>query len=160
RFRELGDEGVSLLMSDSTNIDAEGATGSETDVGEVLERLVLESKGAVVVAMFASNVHPLRLLGDIAPPAGRKIVLLRRGVGTQARVARRTGYLPWPDELVLPEDLARERPRSQLLAIATGSQGEANAALARLARGEHSSFEVVPGDRVFLSARTIPGNEP
>jgi ribonuclease J len=160
RFRALGDAGVTLLMSDSTNVDVEGATGSEADVGDVLERLVLESKGAVVVAMFASNIHRLRLLGDIARKARRKIVLLGRGVGTHARVARSTGYLPWPDELVLPDDLARERPRSEILAIATGSQGEARAALARLARGEHPTFEVVPGDRVVLSARTIPGNEP
>ncbi|MBX3263990.1 MAG: ribonuclease J [Labilithrix sp.] len=160
RFRALGDAGVTLLMSDSTNVDVEGATGSESDVGHVLERLVLEAEGAVVVAMFASNVHRLRLLGDIARAAGRKIVLLGRGVGTHARVARRAGYLPWPDELVLPDGLARERPRREILAIATGSQGEANAALSRLARGEHPSFEVTAGDRVILSARTIPGNEP
>lgn len=160
RFRALGDAGVTLLMSDSTNIDVESATGSESDVGHVLERLVLESRGAVVVAMFASNVHRLRLLGEIARAAKRKIVLLGRGMGTHTRVARSTGYLPWPDELVLPDDMARERPRSELLAIATGTQGEANAALARLARGEHAAFEVVPGDRVILSARTIPGNEP
>ena len=160
RFRALGDAGVTLLLSDSTNVDAEGATGSEADVGAVLERLVLESRGAVVVAMFASNVHRLRLLGEIARKAKRKIVLLGRGVGTHARVARKAGYLPWPDEIVLPDELARERPRSEILAIATGSQGEANAALARLARGEHPTFEVLPGDRVILSARTIPGNEP
>jgi ribonuclease J len=160
RFRALGEAGVTLLMSDSTNVDVEGATGSESDVGHVLERLVSEAKGAVVIAMFASNIHRLRLLGEIARATGRKIVLLGRGVGTHARVARKTGYLPWPDELVLPDDLARERPRSQILAIATGSQGEAKAALARLARGEHPTFEVAPGDRVILSARTIPGNEP
>ncbi len=160
RFRALGDAGVTLLMSDSTNVDAEGATGSETDVGEVLERLVLASEGAVVVSMFASNVHRLRLLGDIARRAGRRIVLLGRGVGTHTRVARRSGYLPWPDEIVLPDEMARERPRREILGIATGSQGEANAALARLARGEHPTFELVPGDRVILSARTIPGNEP
>lgn len=160
RLRALGDAGVTLLLSDSTNIDAEGATGSESDVGAVLERLVLETTGAVVVTMFASNVHRLRLLGEIARKAKRKIVLLGRGVGTHARVARRTGYLPWPDEIVLPAELARERPRGELLAIATGSQGEANAALARLARGEHPTFEARPGDRVILSARTIPGKEP
>src|SRR5262249_46748347 len=114
----------------------------------------------VIVAMFASNVHRLRLLGDIARRSGRRIVLLGRGVGTHTRVARSTGYLPWPDELVLPGELARERPRGQILAIATGSQGEANAALARLARGDHPTFAVVPGDRVILSARAIPGNEP
>lgn len=160
RFRALGDEGVALLFSDSTNVDVEGPTGSESDVGDALERLVTEAEGAVVVAMFASNVHRLRLLGDIARSAGRKLVLLGRGVGTNARVARATGYLPWPDDLVLPESLIRETPRRKLLAIATGSQGEANAALARLARAEHPAMELVPGDRVIISARTIPGHEP
>jgi ribonuclease J len=160
RFRALGDAGVTLLMSDSTNVDVEGQTGNEADVGDVLERLVMEAPGAVVVAMFASNVHRLRLLGEIAARARRKIVLLGRGVGTHARVARATGYLPWPSELVLPEELARERPRKELLAIATGSQGEANASLARLGRSDHPTFDVVPGDRIILSARTIPGNEP
>ena len=160
RLRELGDGGVSLLLSDSTNVDAEGPTGGEAGVGETLERLVTEAKGAVVVAMFASNVHRLRLLGEIARRAGRHLVLLGRGVGTHARVARSTGYLPWPDDLVRPDTLARELPRSKVLAIATGSQGEERAALARLARGEHPMFEVAPGDTVILSARAIPGNEP
>lgn len=160
RLRELGDEGVSLLMSDSTNVDAEGPTGGETPVGDVLRGIVSEARGAVVVAMFASNVHRLRLLGDIALATNRKIVLLGRGVGTHARVARATGYLAWPDELVVSDDVARQMPRDKVLAIATGSQGEARAALARLARGEHPGYDVVAGDTVILSARAIPGNEP
>lgn len=160
RLRELGDAGVTLLMSDSTNVDVEGATGNEIDVGAVLGTLVEDAPGAVVVAMFASNIHRMRLLGDIARRTGRKIVLLGRGVGTHARVARSTGYLPWPDDLVWPDAQARELPRSKILAIATGSQGEANAALAKLARGDHPALDVGPGDRVVLSARTIPGNEP
>lgn len=160
RLRELGDAGVTLLMSDSTNIDVEGATGSEAGVGDALDRLVEGAPNAVVVTMFASNVHRLRLLGDIARRHGRKIVLLGRGVDTHARVARTTGYLPWPDDLVWPSAAVRELPRSRILAIATGSQGEARAALARLARGEHPTFDVVAGDRIVVSARTIPGNEP
>jgi len=160
RLRAYGDQGVSLLMSDSTNVDAEGPTGNEVDVGDVLEGLVENAPGAVVVAMFASNIHRLRILGDIAKRTGRKIVLLGRGVGTHSRVARKVGYLPWGDDVVWPENQARELPRDKILAIATGSQGEAKAALARLARGEHPAMEVGPGDRIILSARTIPGNEP
>src|SRR5207253_9679555 len=117
------------------NVDAEGPTGNEIDVGHVLEGLVEGAAGAVVVAMFASNIHRLRILGDIAKRTGRKIVLLGRGVGTHARVARRVGYLPWAHDLVWPEGSARELPRNKILAIATGSQGEARAALARPARG-------------------------
>ncbi len=160
RLSQLGDEGVTLLMSDSTNIDAEGPTGNEIDVGHVLEGMIENAPAAVVVAMFASNIHRLRLLGDIARRTNRKIVLLGRGVGTHARVARSTGYLPWPDDLVWPDQRARELPRTRILAVATGSQGEANAALAKLARGEHPAMDVGPEDRIILSARTIPGNEP
>lgn len=160
RLRAYGDQGVSLLMSDSTNVDAEGPTGNEVDVGDVLEGLVENAPGAVVVAMFASNIHRLRILGDIAKRTGRKIVLLGRGVGTHSRVARRVGYLPWGDDVVWPENQTRELPRNKILAIATGSQGEAKAALARLARGEHPAMDVGTGDRIILSARTIPGNEP
>lgn len=163
RLRELGDEGVTLLMSDSTNIDAEGPSGTEVSVAAALEAIVANAKGAVVVAMFASNVHRLRLLGELAKRTRRKLVLLGRGVGTHAKVARATGYLPasaWPDGLVVPDTMSRELPRDRILAIATGSQGEERAALARLARGEHPAFQVAPGDTVVLSARTIPGNEP
>ena len=160
RLEALGDAGVSLLMSDSTNIDSEGPTGNEVDVGHVLEGMIENASGAVIVAMFASNVHRMRLLGDIARKTNRKIVLLGRGVGTHARVARNTGYLPWPDDLVWPDRSARELPRSRILAIATGSQGEANAALAKLARNEHPALDLQTDDLVILSARTIPGNEP
>jgi ribonuclease J len=160
RLSELGDQGVTLLMSDSTNIDADGPTGNEIDVGHVLEGMIEGAPAAVVVAMFASNIHRLRLLGDIARRTNRRIVLLGRGVGTHARVARSTGYLPWPDDLVWPDHHTRELPRSRILAVATGSQGEANAALAKLARGEHPAMEVGPDDRIIVSARTIPGNEP
>ena len=160
RLRELGDAGVRLLLSDSTNIDSEGPTGSEADVADALERIIAEAQGAVVVSLFASNVHRLRILGDIARKTNRRIVLLGRGVGTHARVARSTGYLPWPDDFVLRDGMARELPRNRILAIATGSQGEERAALSKLARDENPYFKVVPGDTVILSARTIPGNEP
>src|SRR5262249_39652334 len=143
------------------NIDAKAdAAGSESLVGEVLERLVAEASGAVVVALFASNVHRLRMLGDIAKKAGRKIVPIGRSVMTHSRVARATGYLDWPRDRVWPLDRARELPRSGILALATGTQAEARAALARLARGEIPQLDVGPGDTVILSSRVIPGHEP
>lgn len=169
RFEELAREGVELLLSDSTNIDASGPTGSEQGVGRALESIVEGAEQAVVVAVFASNVHRLRMLGDIARRHGRKIVALGRSVSTHSRVAsataRSTGpdagrpYLEWPPGLVWPTDRARELPRRAVLAVATGSQGEATAALARLGRGEHPAFDVVAGDVVILSSRVIPGNE-
>jgi ribonuclease J len=169
RFEELGREGVRLQMSDSTNVDARGPTGGEEGVGQALDAIVAGAKAAVVVGVFASNVHRLRMLGDIARRHGRKLVALGRSVSTHARVARAiarsTGdqagapYLEWPPDLVWPADRARELPRSALLGVATGTQGETAAALARLARGEHQAFELAAGDLVVMSSRVIPGNE-
>jgi ribonuclease J len=170
RFEELGREGVRLLMSDSTNIDAQGLSGSEAGVGRCLEDIVAGAKQAVVVALFASNVHRLRMLGEIARRHGRKLVALGRSVSTHARVARsivRSGgtragapYLDWPADLVWPADRARELPRRAVLGLATGTQGEDSAALARLGRGEHPAFDLTEGDMVIMSSRVIPGNEP
>ncbi len=171
RFEELGGEGVDLLFSDSTNIDAVGPTGSEEGVGSALDAIVAGAEQAVVVAMFASNVHRLRMLGEIARRYGRKIVPLGRSVSTHARVAQATArstgeqagrpYLEWPSDLVWPAERARELPRKRaILAVATGSQGERAAALSRLARGDHSALDLTAGDVVVLSSRVIPGNEP
>jgi ribonuclease J len=169
RFEELGREGVRLLLSDSTNIDAEGQAGSEQRVGQVLDGIVGAAPQAVVIGLFASNVHRLRMLGDIARQRGRKVVLLGRSMGTHARVARavtrstgaRAGaaYLEWRSDLVWPVDRARELRRSEVLGLATGTQGEETAALARLARSEFPAFDLTEGDTVVLSSRVIPGNE-
>lgn len=158
RFAELGRDGVALLFSDSTNIDAAGPTGSEASVGNVLDELVMGAKQAVVVAAFASNVHRLRMLGEIAAKSGRRIVPLGRSIVTHSRVASATGYLDWAKH-VFPAERARELPRDRILAIATGTQAEPNGALAKLARGEHSAMELLAGDTVILSSRIIPGNE-
>jgi ribonuclease J len=170
RFEELSREGVRLLFSDSTNIDAKGPTGSEEGVGHALDEIVAGAKQAVVVGVFASNVHRLRLLGDIARRHGRKLVPLGRSVSTHARVARSTSrstgehagepYLEWPSDLVWPADRARELPRRAVLGVATGTQGEEAAALSKLARGEHPAFDLAEGDVVVMSSRVIPGNEP
>jgi ribonuclease J len=169
RFEELAREGVRLLLSDSTNIDAHGPTGSEENVARALEDIVASAPHAVVVGMFASNVHRLRILGDIARRHRRKLVALGRSVSTHARVARAvarstgehagTPYLDWPSDLVWPADRARELPRSALLGVATGTQGEEAAALSRLARGAHPALDLAEGDVVVLSSRAIPGNE-
>lgn len=169
RFEELAGEGVRLLFSDSTNIDARGPTGSEQGVGEALEAIVSEAQQAVVVGMFASNVHRLRMLGDIAKRHGRRLVMLGRSVRTHSHVGRGTRratgthagepYIEWPSDLVWPADRARELPRRAILGIATGTQGEEAAALARLGRGEHPALDLESGDTVVMSSRVIPGNE-
>jgi ribonuclease J len=161
RLRRAGDEGVALLLSDSTNVDARGdAAGDERGVGDAIRAIVASAEGAVVVAMFASNVHRLKMLGEIARATHRRIVVLGRSVHTHARVAHATGYLDWPGDITWPADRARELPRGQVLGIATGTQAEARAALARLAHREHPSLDLVTGDTVVLSSRVIPGHEP
>ena len=160
RLRELGDEGVALLLSDSTNVDSIGTTGSEEIVHEALEAIVENAKGAVVVGVFASNVHRLRMLGEIALKTGRKLVLLGRSVQTHSRVAHATGYLGWPTGLVHPAERARELPPARILGIATGTQAEERAALGRLARGDHHAMSIGAGDTVVMSSRIIPGHEP
>ncbi len=156
---DLGDRGVTLLLSDSTNIDSEGRAGSEAGVGVALTEVVQAARGAVVVGLFASNVSRLRLLGETAIKTRRKLVLFGRSVETHARAARSTGYLDWPSDLVFPAERVRELPREQILGIATGTQGEERAALSRMASGEHPSFDLFPGDTFVLSSRIIPGSE-
>lgn len=160
RFRELGDEGVALLMSDSTNAESDGSSGSEASVGAALERVLATTEGAVVVGLFASNVHRLKILGDLAKKTHRRIVTLGRSIQTHVRVARDTEYLAWPDDLVWPSTRVRELPRRNVLALATGTQAEAQAALAKLARDEHRDFSLEEGDAVVFSSRVIPGNDP
>ncbi len=159
RIDELGEAGIALLLSDSTNIDASGETGSERGVGDSLHRITAKASGAVVVAMFASNVHRMRMLGEIARHTKRKIVMLGRSVETHAKVARETGYLDWPSDLVHPAPRCNELLASQVLAIASGTQGEWRGALSRIARGDHPHFDLAEGDTVVISSRTIPGND-
>jgi ribonuclease J len=161
RLRQAGDDGVALLLSDSTNVDARGdAAGDERGVGDAMRAIVANAEGAVVVGMFASNVHRLKMLGEIARATNRRIVILGRSVHTHARVAHTTGYLDWPGDVTWPADRARELRREQVLGIATGTQAEARAALARLAHREHPAFDLAAGDTVILSSRVIPGHEP
>jgi ribonuclease J len=159
RFAELGREGVRLLMSDSTGIDAAGASASERDVGIALDALVSRAKGRVVVGMFASNIQRLILLGDIAQRAGRRICLLGRSVQNHVRVAQALGRLRWPSDLVVAPDVAASMPRERVLIVASGTQAERAAALTRLALGTHSVLRLDEGDVVILSSRIIPGND-
>lgn len=159
RFRALGDEGVRLLLSDSTNIDSEGHSGSETSVSDVLFDLVDNAPGRVVITLFASNTHRLRAVLDIARRTGRKLCWLGRSVQTHSRVAADTGYLERGEDLLVTPQQAAELPRQRVLIAATGSQGEPPSALARLAKRTHPHLALSPGDTVILSSRIIPGNE-
>ncbi|MCC6648659.1 MAG: ribonuclease J [Polyangiaceae bacterium] len=160
RLAELGDEGVRLLLSDSTNIDSHGRSASERTAASALRTAVEGAKGRVVVGLFSSNLARLRALGEIARATGRRLGLFGRSVATHARIARELGLLDWPSDLVASEDDVGRLPRAAVLALAGGTQAEAPAALSRLARREHPRLSLDAGDRVILSARVIPGHEP
>lgn len=159
RIAELARDGIDLLLSDSTNSDVPGSAGSESSVWEEISRVVTQAEGAVIVAMFASNAHRLELLGRIAHNTRRRMAFLGRSVQVHALAARRTGYLTFPEEVVIAKERMSELHRPSVLGIATGTQGEPQAALARLARGDHPDFALQAGDTVILSSRVIPGAE-
>jgi len=159
RFRALGKEGVALLMSDSTNVEVESDAVGEGEVAERLESLISKMKGGVVLGMFASNTVRLRRVGRIAKATGRRIVPLGRSLVNHLQVARRLGYLPWPEELLWPADRIGELRRDEWLALATGTQAEEYSALQRLAKNEHHQMRLAPGDTVLFSSRVIPGHE-
>ena len=159
RFRALGDAGVRLLLSDSTNIDTEGSAGSEQPVAAALEELVESASGRVLITLFASNTHRLRAALDIARHTRRRLCWLGRSVQTHSRVAQSTGYLERSDDLLITPAQAMELPRHRVLFAATGSQAEPASALARIARRVHPQIALDPGDTVILSSRIIPGND-
>jgi ribonuclease J len=158
RFRALGDEGVLALVSDSTNILREGESPSERDVAKALALLVGNAKGRVVVTTFASNVARLRSAAEAGFAAGRQVCILGRAIERVVSVARECGMLDGVPAF-LGMDAFERLPRERILALATGSQGEPRAALARIAGDEHPTAELNAGDTVIFSSRTIPGNE-
>ncbi len=159
RLEEVGRAGVRLLLSDSTNVFSEGRAGNERDVAAELERVIGSIPTRVVVSIFASNVFRLRVLTQVAKTTGRRICLLGRSVRKHVEIAQAHGWLPDMSSLLVPAEQAAQLPREKLLVIATGTQGEPEAALARLAYQSQRYLELEPGDFVILSSRVIPGNE-
>jgi ribonuclease J len=159
RIRELGDAGIGLLLSDSTNIDVPERPGSERSVGSVLEKLIESAPARVVVALFASNIQRLLLLGEIARRTGRKLCLLGRSLEAQATIAKEIGRLNWLSDLVVSADEVREMKRERVLILAGGTQAERLSAMRRLADGVHPLLSLEKGDTVILSSRVIPGND-
>jgi len=159
RFAELGDEGVRALLSDSTNVDVAGSTGTEAGVADALATIIEQAHSRVIIAMFASNAHRMRAVIAATRAAGKQLCFLGRSVQLHARVAVEEGFLDDPSALVVPQDRVQSVPRDRLVAIATGTQGEPAAALARLAMDTHPTLRLEPGDEVVLSSRVIPGHE-
>ncbi|WP_240808011.1 ribonuclease J [Polyangium spumosum] len=159
RLAELGDEGVSLLLSDSTNVDSPGRSTSELSVGQTLEEIVTRAKTRVVIGMFASNVQRLAVLAKVAVATRRRICLLGRSVQAHVRAAEIVGRLRFPSDLLVPPEHLGSMPRDRVLIVASGTQAERMSALVRLAAGTHPLLRLDPGDVVVLSSRIIPGND-
>lgn len=158
RFRALGDKGVLALICDSTNAMREGESPSEKAVGVGLRGVIEKAPGRVAVTTFSSNVGRIRSIAEAARDAGRQVLVLGRSLKRVIDVSTELGYMDGLPEFVSEEDYGYI-PRENLVIICTGSQGEARAALAKLARDEMKAVGLSPGDIVVFSSRTIPGNE-
>lgn len=158
RLRQIGDEGVTALICDSTNAIREGASPSESEVAEVLAELIENAEKRVIVTCFASNVARIRSVAEAAIKAERRVVLVGRAMRRIVDVADEMGYLEGLPPF-LDQDTYQKIPRSQVVALMTGSQGEPRAALARAAGGNNRALPIDRGDRVIFSSRAIPGNE-
>ncbi|MEJ0053035.1 MAG: ribonuclease J [Methylovirgula sp.] len=158
RLTAIGDEGVLALVCDSTNILRDGISPSEAEVALALTEVIGGATARVVVTTFASNVARIRAVALAAKAAGRRVVLLGRAMERVVNVARENGYLEGVDPFLSGEAFATLR-REEIVILATGSQGEPRAAMARIAVDDHPIAKLSPGDMVIFSSRTIPGNE-
>ena len=159
RFRALGERGVLALCSDSTNVGRPGRTGSETEVGAALQGRFAQAPGRILVATFASHIHRIQQVLNLAAACSRKVALLGRSMVANVAVASELGYLKVPDGLVVTLEELGELPARRQVILSTGSQGETHSAVSLIAAGEHKDVSVGAGDLVIFSSRVIPGNE-
>ncbi|SDD00004.1 ribonuclease J [Rhodococcus tukisamuensis] len=158
-FSRLGDEGVDLFLVDSTNAEVPGFVTPEREIGGVLDNVIGKAKQRVIVASFASHVHRIQQVVDVAVRYNRRIAFVGRSMVRNMQIAQDLGYLRVPDGVVVDVDTAANLPDDRLVLISTGSQGEPLSALSRMARGEHRQINVRANDLVVLASSLIPGNE-
>ncbi len=159
RFGELGNEGVLALLSDSTNVEKPGFSDSERKVGESFDKLFLGCDKRIIIATFASNIHRLQQIINVAAKYKRKVGITGRSMENVIHVAQVLGYMDIPDDVLVDMERINGLPRSQSVILSTGSQGETMSALYRMAFSEHKQITVDAGDRIIISASAIPGNE-
>jgi len=159
RFAELGEQGVLVLCSDSTNVDRPGHTRSEVDVGQALGTRFDGARERIIIATFASHIHRIQQVLTLAAGAGRRVALLGMSMQRNVAIAADLGYLRVPAGVLVPLEELGELPAHRQVILSTGSQGEPNSALALMAVEEHKYVRVERGDLVIISARVIPGHE-
>ena len=159
RLASLGEEGVLLLLADSTNVEREGHSISESVIGETLNKLFRKAKGRIIVATFASNIHRIQQIANASISQNRKIAFNGRSMDNVSQVAMELGYLHIPKESVISIDDINNYPNENITIITTGSQGEPMAGLSRIAHGSHNKIEIDKDDIFIISASPIPGND-
>ena len=159
RFAQLGAAGVLALMADSTNIERRGFTGSEVEVTDAFEEIFTSADGKIVVATFASSIYRMQIVVDLAAQFDRRVAFVGRGVIDNSEIAQQLGYLRVPAGVQIKDSDVRSFPSQDVVCICTGSQGEPQAALPRIAIDDHRHVRLDPDDVVVFSAREIPGNE-
>lgn len=159
RLAELGDEGVLVLMSDSTNVERPGVTNSEKSVGITFDETFREARGRIIIATFASNVHRLQQAISTAYKYNRKVAIAGRSMVNVVNIASDLGYLHIPEDMLIELEEINRYPKEEIVILTTGSQGEPMSALTRMAMSDHKRVEILPGDTVIISASPIPGNE-
>ncbi|MGW3468210.1 ribonuclease J [Saccharopolyspora sp. NPDC000995] len=158
-FSRLGDEGVDLFLVDSTNAEVPGFVTPEREIGPVLDRVIGKATQRVIVACFASHVHRVQQVLEVAETHGRKVCFVGRSMVRNMGIATDLGMLQVPDGLLVDLDEALSMPEHMVAFVSTGSQGEPLSALSRMARGEHKQIRIRAGDTVVLASSLIPGNE-
>jgi ribonuclease J len=159
KFAACGEKGVLALLSDSTNVEKEGYTISDKEVGETLDRIISNRRGRIIVALFASNVARIQLIVDIAKARGKKMVFDGRSIEVSINIAKSLGLLTIPAGMEIRIEQVPDYSDDEIIIITTGSQGEPMSALARMASGIHKQIKIKAGDTVILSSKFIPGNE-
>jgi ribonuclease J len=156
---EAGNKGVQLLISDSTNAERAGFTPSEKAVYPKIEEVFIKATKRIIITTFASQVHRIKQILEIAQKYGKKVVILGRSMLNIALVSRQLGYMTYPDGLLIRAEEVSNYPLNKVVILTTGSQGEPLSALTRIANGSHRQISIIPGDTVIISATPIPGNE-
>jgi len=159
RFSEYGEKGTLLLLSDSTNAEKGGFTFSEKEVRRAFEDIFSNTKGRIIIATFASNIHRIQQAIDVAVKYNRKVIICGKSIVSNAQIALNLGYLKIPENTWLKLEDLKNLPDHEAVIITTGSQGEPMSVLSRIATDEHKQIKVKEGDTVILSAKMIPGNE-
>lgn len=158
RIAEIGQEGVTLLLGESTNAEQEGYTPSEKNVYDSIDDVIKNAQGRLIVSTFSSNISRIQQVCEAAVSHNRKIAIVGRSMEKAVEISRSFGYIHVPDDSIIDTEDVKRFPNNEILILCTGSQGESMAALSRIANGSHKDIHIIPGDTIVFSSSAIPGN--